>query len=740
LVRLPDLFNYFMANLAGSLFQKSFARRWLEVSDALERTRDLSDLEEKVLKTIGLLGILGDVSHLKASYGLIALALADSSTDDSVRSALDSLASRSLVVYRRYNNTYRVWEGSDIDIDARLEEGRHKTSGKPLGEILVRYLRQRPIVARQHSYEYGALRFFELKHLDEPSSSAALCAGVGADGVVACCLPASPDHSRAFEEWASCEDVRLEKRLVIVIPEQLGTIKEAAGALAAMHWVWENTQELCDDRVASRELAERTFLVEQALGRALDGLLDPRPEPSGSGAQWYHRGRSLSDTRTPRDASHVLSVAMDQIYPKCPRIQNELISRRELSSSATAARRNLVERMLTRSSEALLGIDGFPPERSMYESVLLSSGLHRSTNGRWAFCEPPDNDPLRLRPAWNAMARRVFSASSEPIAVPDLFADLVAPPFGVMPGVLPVLLTAFILTYPDETSIYRDGSFVPEPAIADLEVLMRRPELFAIAGVRVTGERQDVVDRMAASLQVKPAVLPIVRSLLHKVKSMPDSAWRTRELPDDALSLRNAFEHAKSPEKLLFLDIPVALGLASLSDLPPVEPHSVGVFFDRLNAALDNWVGHGPRTISESREYLLSVCGLPQGDDGWRELQRVAHALQGRPLAAALVPFINRLSGLTDDDAALDGVLALVAGKPVRTWNDADTDRFRARAKEIGDLFHCARQMSVVLTADEDRQRKTITSQLRERLGSDLPIHVRRAALAELLQELQRES
>lgn len=740
LVRLPDLFDYFMANLAGSLVQKSFARRWLEVSDALERTKDLSGLEEKVLKTIGLLGILGDVSHLKASYGLIALALADSSTDDSVRSAVDSLATRSLVVYRRYNNTYRVWEGSDVDIDARLEEGRYKASGTPLGEILARYLRRRPIVARQHSYEYGALRFFELKHLDEPSSPAALCAGAAADGVVACCLPTSPDHTRAFEEWARSTDARQEKRLVIVIPEQLGTIREAAGSLAALHWVWENTPELRDDRVASRELAERTLLVERSLGRALDGLLDPRPEPSGSGARWYHQGNSQRAIRTPRNAAHALSQAMDVIYPECPKIQNELISRRDLSSAAAAARRNLVERMLTRSSEALLGIDGFPPERSMYESVLLSSGLHSSANGSWAFGQPPDNHPLRLRPAWNAMAQRVFSACSEPIAMPELFADLVAPPFGVMPGILPVLLTAFLLTYPDETSLYRDGSFVPEPAIADLEVLMRRPELFAVAGVRVTGERQAVVDRMAAGLQVKPAVLPIVRSLLHRVKCLPDSAWRTRELPDDALSLRNAFEHAKSPEKLLFLDIPAALGLTPLSNLPSVEPHSVGVFFDRLNAALDNWVDHGPRTVSESREYLLSACGLPQGDGGWRELQRVAHALEGKPIAAPLVPFINRLSGLADDAAALDGVLALIAGKPVRTWNDADADRFRARATEIGALFVCARQMSVVLTADEDRQRTMITSRLREELGPEVPVHVLRAALAELLQELQPDS
>ena len=34
----------------------------------------------------------------------------------------------------------------------------------------------------------------------------------------------------------------------------------------------------------------------------------------------------------------------------------------------------------------------------------------------------------------------------------------------------------------DEATIYREGTFIPEPGIADWEALLRRPELFAVAG------------------------------------------------------------------------------------------------------------------------------------------------------------------------------------------------------------------------------------------------------------------
>ncbi|MWR20570.1 hypothetical protein GN074_08580, partial [Helicobacter pylori] len=164
LVRLPDLFDYFMTNLEGSLLRQSYARRWLEVADALERIPGLGLLEVGVLKTVGLLNILGDMSPLQATRELVALSLSDASTSPDVEAALESLQSRSLLTFRRYNRTYRVWEGSDVDIEAELEQARRKTAGLGLAETLQQYLPHRPLVARRHSHESGALRFFTVQY------------------------------------------------------------------------------------------------------------------------------------------------------------------------------------------------------------------------------------------------------------------------------------------------------------------------------------------------------------------------------------------------------------------------------------------------------------------------------------------------------------------------------------------------------------------------------------------------
>jgi hypothetical protein len=736
LVRLPDLFDYLWANSSGSLVHQASARRWLEAADAIERVRDPDILQVQVLKTVSLLGILGDISHLSATPEVISLALADAPASPEVDAALDGLRARSLLVYRRFNGTFKVWEGSDVDIDACLEDARQKTAGQSsLADVLQRYLPHRPLVARRHSYETGALRFFDVRYVDQPVAPDKLVPEGGTDGLIACCLPSGPEHVQAFLDWATSTQVASLAHLIIVIPQQIGRLREAAAELRALQWVWENTPELLHDRIARRELAERRALTEQMISWLVDYLLDPRPEPVGTAARWLRNGQA-QPVYTPADTVKLLSDVMDELYRHTPRMFNELINRRSLSSAAAKARRNLIELMLEHGNEPLLGMQGYPPERSMYESVLAATQLHRQEDGMWGFGPPPPDDPCGIRPTWDALHRLVFGVQLEPISVASIFQRLSMPPYGVMPGVLPVFLAAFALAYCDEISFYREGVFVPEPAVADFEVLMRRPELFAIGGARVQGTRAAVVQRLAAGLGVRPAALPVVRALVRRVRSLPETAWRTRRLPADTLALRQAFERARSPERLLFHDLPEALGEAPFKDSSLSDPERIERFFERLNAALSAWARFYPELLERARDDLLTACSLPAGEQGWQQLREQARALEAKVTNASLVPFVRRLTIASSEQAVLEGVLALVAERPPRSWTDADIERFPELAQSVGARFAEARHLAGILTAEEVARTAELAAQLRATcLQSGLPAQVVRAALAHLLQE-----
>jgi len=431
----------------------------------------------------------------------------------------------------------------------------------------------------------------------------------GAAGQVLVCLSSSEAQMQAFRGTAASAECA-QTDLVIAIPQQIGEVRAAVTELAAMRWASENTLELRDDRVARREIGLRIAEAEHFLRRNLTALLDPRKEPLGSGCLWSWNGER-QPIRSRVGVSYLLSDVCDKLYAKAPRVRNELIARRVLSSAAAAARRVLIEKMLTAGDKPLLGIEGYPPERSMYESVLGATGLHREdASGAWAFRPPFEKGDVNLWPVWQRLNEIVFQTQPEPQPLDAVFRALADPPYGVMDGLHPVLLCAFMMAHSDETTLYREGTFIPEPSVADYEVLMRRPELFAIAGCHVTGGRAAVVERLAKGLNVKPATVPVVRALFRMVKGLSEFAWQTRCLPDTTLALRDAFQNARSPERFLFVDVPQALQHAEFRD-QPASRGEVETFFHALNSNIQQWAGKTPRVLAKARNDLLAACGLP---------------------------------------------------------------------------------------------------------------------------------
>ena len=105
-----------------------------------------------------------------------------------LRTALATLKKRSIVIYRLYNKAYALWEGSDIDIEAKLREAeRHIDMHRVLSPAdLSHYLPTRPLVARRHLFETGTLRYFVVRYTDLENFDADLeeCLLTDADGLV----------------------------------------------------------------------------------------------------------------------------------------------------------------------------------------------------------------------------------------------------------------------------------------------------------------------------------------------------------------------------------------------------------------------------------------------------------------------------------------------------------------------------------------------------------------------------
>jgi hypothetical protein len=387
----------------------------------------------------------------------------------------------------------------------------------------------------------------------------------------------------------------------------------------------------------------------------------------------------------------------------------------------------------------------------MYESVLRATGLHRTDKeGKWGFHSPGNANATKIVFAWNFLRDSLFDRQPEPVALDRLFAGLTAPPFGVLAGLHPVLLCAFMLAYPDETTLYREGTFLPEPGIPDFEVLMRRPELFAIAGSRIEGERALVVKRLAKGLNVYPATVPVVRALFRMVKTLPGFAWTTRRLPDTTLALREAFQNARSPEQFLFVLLPEALGMPVFLEAKP-NPGDIKAFFDTLNENLRRLLEATSSAINTARDTLLVACGLDVGERSWSELRRMAVTLEPAVTEPHLLTFLRRVTQVGTDASGIESVLALVANRPPLNWSDADVVRFPEAAAAIGRAFRDtvnAAQLGAAtgtqipkLSPKERRQAEVLLTQVRrylQRTAKNTAPQAIRAAMLRLIEELDQ--
>lgn len=669
-------FDYLMTNMETQLSRSNLGKTYLEANDVLH-SKSLPLGKERLVKAVTVLSSMGKKCHLKASKDILGFALSQKSISDEIH----SLVTQSILIYRRFQDSYAIWEGSDVDLSEREQQASLALSrgGFSLSQTLMESLPPRPFIAKRHSFKTGALRYFQVSYVDSPDELDRVLDAKKVQGTISgrilLCLAQSDAVSDTYKQKA-LEYSREKENILFAIPGSMGQLRDALYEVERLRWIVNNTEELRDDRIALREIGLRQAEALQRVSQLQQSLFDPRPAPKGAACCWIWKGQE-QDIFAPRDVSILLSKACDYIYYQTPHILNEMINKNIISAQAAGARNNIIKALINPAcvAQANLGIEGFPPDRSIYECLLLNSKLHTQVNGQWQLVAPVQNQQVNLYPAWQLMEQLVFAATEQPITLKELYEKLSCSPYGVTEGVLPILLTAFFVINRREVTLYQEGTFLPEPQEAHFELMVRRPDLFAIAGARITGLRKRIVDRLANSLKIDGSVSGIVRYLYRMFNSLPKYAKTTNQVDMRVAAFRKAFEEAKSPERLLFIDIPKALGLPKVSE-EDSDDYNFEKYFELLNRALGVLASLLPNLIREQRSILLKVCQLPPTPEGWTELYDRAVFLAPKTNNTELLPFLQNVINTMGDWSKADVVMAYMVSVPMSNWSPLDIKNF----------------------------------------------------------------
>jgi hypothetical protein len=168
-IRLPQMYDYFFAAGRTTILASTKASRWLEVDNRINEAHGLSPEDQDILKTIGILNLIDVDGALRATPAMIHFAMHDpADAGDSERFAmlqqrLQHLVETGFLTHRAYSNEYRVWQGTDVDIDARVKEIAVRVAPDDVIDYLSKHLGTvlpTEVVAGAHTQRTGMLRYF----------------------------------------------------------------------------------------------------------------------------------------------------------------------------------------------------------------------------------------------------------------------------------------------------------------------------------------------------------------------------------------------------------------------------------------------------------------------------------------------------------------------------------------------------------------------------------------------------
>jgi hypothetical protein len=306
--RLPHLYAYIHATLGTSLFGRARGQRWAELAEARAQLPEGDGLLSAVLTTIGTLGALGQVRGFQASAAQITFALYDQLDDAAVERALQELQARKHITFRQHRESFVIWEGSDLDLDGMTQIARREIGDRvSLVKLLQQYSDSVPLVARRHSYQTGAVRYFAVRFIDAADLVDDLEITREADGEVLYVVPSDDEALSAAETWAGRSERIAEAQRVVVLPQRVRELRDLLLDVAALERVLDSQPEVEGDRAARRELSSRLIEARQALAETITETYGP------GWNRWYWRAQA-ADVRTARQIDDLLSQACDLTY------------------------------------------------------------------------------------------------------------------------------------------------------------------------------------------------------------------------------------------------------------------------------------------------------------------------------------------------------------------------------------------------------------------------------------------
>lgn len=695
-----ELWNYLRVNLEPSILASPDGHRWATAVENIERadTLGVPQLQLGLLKAVALIELFKDNTGLLPSEALL-VSLFPTHDQKEILSALDELKTLSFLIFKKHIDAYAIYAGSDFDIENALSEALTVFSDADI-EGLKKQAALQPIVAKKHFHETGSFRWLALELVRMSDLESAIKRFSVTNGVVGKLFIVVPHDSEPYENVLTVCTALSEKsddNVLIGVSKHAWRSLSLASELSALEDIKDNRRELAGDSIARREVSARIAELHTRLGVSLDKMF--------SKAEWIRKGEKIGRLSNASLIS-LASLIAEQQFPSAPHITNELLNRSKPSSNAVAALKSLLKRMVANEGEERLGIDGFPAEGGLCDSILLHSKLYqRSAEQGWHFAKPSgDDDRCNLVPAWDAALSHLKEAQDHLLPMNELYSLWSGKPFGLKEGLLPLLGVAFILANRSILAIYRNGVFQSRFTDLDIDYLTADPFSIELRWMDLPDSSREILYGLASLLPQEfsvesPKPIDVGRGLVAIYENLHPWVKRTAQLSRNAFLVRDLFKRSSDPNKFIFDDIPKLFSTS--------EEHQQDVEFslsqirdgiDELNNA------YASMLTGLSRIMLSELQVHNESSQSYKELHARAKNIIDVGGDFRLNSFTTRLSRYKGSIEDIEGIASLVTSVVLQKWVDSNVEQAKVGIAEMAQKFLRAESYARVKGRKDKRQ------------------------------------
>ncbi len=699
---LSCVYDYLIHNFYSFLSTRNNPHyiQWAAIKNSLERIESNIEYDYKnaqnIVKAIGLLSIFSSEAarintEFLSAYSEICLGIKNTTN------LLEELENKKIIRYINFKDRFILFEGTDLDIELAIKQAGEKI--EPIKDIvspIKKYFDFPYIPAKSVQYNYGTPRYFEFIISDTPISQEP----VGEiDGIINLVFP-----KEKKDGYIQKKSIEQNQSIIYGIYNNTEKIKENLFEIEKIKYVLNH---IADDRIAERELKNILAHHIQKLNHfVLSDLYS-----NNNKIKWIHKKKSI-EFSDGSSFNNFLSKICCEVYSGTPKFRNELINKHKTSSQITTARKNFFKALIKDWQKENLNFseEKYPPEKTIYLSLLKKTGIHLTINKDWILSAPEEDSFKNL---WNTSEEFLNSAKIVKKNLKEFFVILSQKPLKLKNGFIDFWVPLFLFIRREEYALFNENGFIPYLDVDIIEFILKNPHKFQIKSFNIKGVQLDLFNKYRALLNKNEKDKLSTSSFINTIKpflvfyrDLPEYSKRTKRLSKSSLNLRTAIANATDPEESFFEDFPSALGYHNFNLRKSEEALSGYIF--QLQSSIREIRSCFEELINRIESHLKNETGLENISfpKYKTNLKNRYNSIKLSLLLPHQKVFYSRIvSELDDRKAWISSLIQAVLEKPIEEMRDEEEE---LSLEKISNSIHELDNLCDISKIDFDKEKEEI--------------------------------